>query len=657
MSVVLEYGALGLRRGKQAKKQMAAAWEYQIDAWNVFRPTIGNKECPNCRLYSPTGSGKSLVIKKVAMGWAALGRVVIIAVPKESIKSSFHGQQFLIDGEVQDWAKPMNFSKDYEPTLRDLGEVKALKKFLERPDADPDRRSWVCTHVALLAAFRDGADFSNAYVVVDEGHHIAAEGKNLDDVNIGGSLLQHMLANGIPHMLCTATPFRADRRAPTPRWAKHLYATYTRERADHIDDMRFVAGVNTRVEAGDVEDILNREFAKIKREKRKAIVSLPHVGGRFAVDYGRQLDGCSNKYRFEEHIFALAKKHRLKVVSIATPESDKANGEELDEILSRFREHPNDPQAYAALPDIVLVLERYKEGTDCSAWSTIIQIGLPGSPVEILQYQGRGTRDHKCKDGMLVEHLIIIPTPDPNNEKTFEHTLDTVKSLVVLAFLTTYQFEEMAQTMDEGDSPLDRIEEQLTAVAQGKATPEQRKILQVLGMVLPPQEPEDTVSGSVSAVWGQQESARGGEDRDNGNDSPTPEPLEPKPLQFLSKRFGLDVDAMSDDEVLKTIRQTCLSMGKAIYKGFARQYHARLARRSQESLQMEIITLYEQGHSLRRIVGKLRGHITEDEVHRHLQAAHRLRPADRYRVKSKVRRPRAPQRTLGQYLKRSIIRG
>jgi hypothetical protein len=631
---VLEHRSLGLGLGNKNSKAPAEAWSYQKAALKVFLQTVGNKQAPNCRLTSPTGSGKTLVVKRVSMGWAALGKVVIIAVPKRSIKSGFRGQAFTIDGKPQTWTTPMNFTKDYESVLRDRGEVDALIDFLKRPDADPHRRTWVCTHAALLAAFRNGADFGQAFVVIDEDHHVASEGADPGDKNTGGEFLLHMLVNGIPHFLATATPFRADRRSIIPKWALDKYKTYTRERADHIDGMRHVAGIQTRALAGDVATILDREFLAIKRERRKAIVSLPRVSSRFAADYGLQL-GKDTKDAFEQHVIGIANKHRLTIRSIATPESYEANGDELDRILTEFREDPASWDTYAAIPDIVLVLERYKEGTDCAAWSTVIQIGLPASPVEILQFQGRGTRDHPCKDGTLVNHLCIIPAPDPKDETTFAHTLDTVKSLVVLGFMATHEFETMARESGD-DSPPQKLDELLRAVELGSATPEQcRLIARVIGEVIPP--------GSESAMGNREPLDPPPYATDGaGGWSPAPQPLEPKPPVLLSRRLGLDVDAVSDESVLKVVRTLFSDMGKTIEKGFARKFQAHLTGRSHENRRQVIVDLYDDGRSLRQIVGDLRGRVTEDEIHKHLRSAGKLRTHDRYKVKPKVRRKAAP---------------
>lgn len=629
------------RRRKQALKRRCARY-YQVEAVKALLPTLqGEPGARNGFLIMPTASGKSLVMVTLATEWIAQGYRVLIVVPQRSIQGGFASQEYHFEDRVIRWARPCNLAEDQDsvPDFTE-GEISGLLEFLAYP-LDYERTR-ICTYMTFRAAFQAAPELfaDRLFVVLDEAHHLSSDGE--EKHNTGGMILRAMLNASIPHMLCTATPYRADGNYIVPRSAGARYITYVRQRADHVAEFVHVDSYKTEVRVGDALEELEAKLRETRALGKKVLISLPHVHSDHSTRLSRQLRGFTgkdNKLAFERKILALCQKLGLTAKSVVSFEDYQANDAALREAFSRIARDGSQRKDLDAIPDVTLVQERYKEGTDCVAWSVCIQLGLSESCVTLAQFPGRVLRDHWTKQDHSVEFLTLIPDyARVASRDKFVWSMDVIKSLLVLSFMdldllhrfrfpsALHQLEDMADDTQE-EKRAKRPERTVAATSaqlvtpatildawsayqHGTATTEE---LRLLKQVIP-----DAPSATTQEM-----------------------PLEDQPLAELPKLMA-DSSCVSDDVILhQEVTAKVIALGATITRSEARQFRNELARVSIPHLYNEIETLYAEQLAPEEISAMLE---LKDPgmVRRHLLQQRLLRPKDNRRPKIAVKRKRIP---------------
>ena len=634
------------------------AYDYQVQAVRTFTPSLGHEEKLNCRLVSPTGSGKSLIIMTMALLWIERQKKVVLVVPQNSIKNGFKSKNFGLDGRQYQWVAPVNLQDTKEDQVADSdGQVQGLLEFLEDDNLldAPHRRVWICTYGTLLAA-RGSNDprfnLSQAFLVLDEAHHLATEkGANcavVEASNEGGKLLNQLYEENVPHMLCTASPYRADGRRIVPEHAEHRYCTFTRQRADHIADMQFVEAFSTRVIIGQVMEVLERELTEAKRLGLKSLISLPHVSSNHAQRFAKQLGldpaASDNKLQFETRIKAACQRLGMSCFSVVDAKQFEDNDPKLRDLFSRLSSAGSSEKDLDAIPDVVLVQERYKEGTDCVAWSRCIQIGLSESCVALSQFPGRVMRDHWSKKGHTVEFITLLPDFDSvEGEDKFVWTMDVIKSLLILGFMdqeSLDRFKPIRVIKDpqiNGETEPTRSEMPPTPaeVAQsfeatfvtGSSTSEQVRILDTL---------RTNFVGTGAAINNLGEVSYG----PTAITANVERPVGALKLEPLSPKIPVDSSCVADGDIThRLVTEWIISLGSTIGKFEARDFRNRLARNSDVVMRAAIEQMYRDEHqTIDQIAVKLQ--VDREVVRTHLERQRLLLGVDNIRSRKKPRRKR-----------------
>lgn len=154
-------------------------------------------------LKAPPASGKSRALMFIALDKLANQGIkkVIVAVPEKSIGASFEAIKLTEYGFFTDW----NPNPKYN-LCTPGGEKSKVVLFLEF--LENDERILICTHATLRFASNglEEKALDNALVVIDEFHHVSADGGNRL-----GVVLKNIMAKSRAHIVAmTGSYFRGD---------------------------------------------------------------------------------------------------------------------------------------------------------------------------------------------------------------------------------------------------------------------------------------------------------------------------------------------------------------------------------------------------------------------------------------------------------------
>ncbi|MCK9442119.1 MAG: DEAD/DEAH box helicase family protein, partial [Methanothrix sp.] len=115
-----------------------------------------------------TGAGKTITILSLLTEELKHNKntKVIVAVPQRDISLGFC-KKYIIDGEEIEVSNK---------GIKDDKKTESILNFLKFPSNHPGKRTLICTHQALIAAFKRASHnrkyFKNVLIVIDEAHHI-----------------------------------------------------------------------------------------------------------------------------------------------------------------------------------------------------------------------------------------------------------------------------------------------------------------------------------------------------------------------------------------------------------------------------------------------------------------------------------------------------
>ncbi len=458
--------------------------DWQLDAVRELRVSSYRM------LIAPTGSGKSIVVKALALADLTLGRKVIIAVPQLAIGHGYDDESIELDGLTRDWQPAHRIrTTDVRTIVRLL-----LDDVLGTTESS---RTLVCTHQALVLAAEHpqvkeprGELWKNVALFLDEAHHSLSSDQEHSPTastppleNSLGALVAHYLREKSgPLTLITATWMRTDEGAIVPRTQLPCFAKYVRSFDEHVKDLRHVRVLEIRFVVGTATDCLKTLLADRHPADAKTIVYQPAPGSDFLSEQGgkyealaeyRKASGWLRKrigqwdaHRFEGRPFTaleLVIDGDYRAASLAS----------LLEGIHAQRATREDPAVGKSLmgrtPDVIWALNMLREGSDYPALAHAILMAPRGSMLDTLQMFGRLLRDFPGKEH--VQFDIVLPvsaarrTPRADQVASY---LRTMMASVLVAWqfsgfridageVTAAQSEELA-SMDRAD-----VQQQLTA--------------------------------------------------------------------------------------------------------------------------------------------------------------------------------------------------
>ena len=348
---------------------------------------------------APPASGKSRALMFIALDklYNQGIKKVIVAVPERSIGASFKNTDLVSHGFFADW----KVKDEYNLTTvgGEGGKVNKFKQFMAS-----NEQIIVCTHSTLRFAFEqlDDSEFDNCLLAIDEFHHVSA------DINSSrlGELLKSIMNNSNCQILAmTGSYFRGD-SVPilTPEDEKKFdKITYTYY--EQLNGYKYLKsfGIGYHFYQG----VYLSAIDEVLDTNKMTIIHIPNVNSLESTkEKENEVDAILDiigefQYQDSKTGINFVRSHQdgkiLKVADLVTE-----NGRDrVDKYLSEITELED--------LDIIIALNKAKEGFDWPYCEHALTIGTRGSLTEIVQIIGRATRDSYNKNQAQFTNLIAQP--------------------------------------------------------------------------------------------------------------------------------------------------------------------------------------------------------------------------------------------------------
>ncbi len=336
---------------------------------------------------------------------------VIVAVPEKSIGASFEAIKLTEYGFFTDW----NPNPKYN-LCTPGGEKSKVVLFLEF--LENDERILICTHATLRFASNglEEKALDNALVVIDEFHHVSADGGNRL-----GVVLKNIMAKSRAHIVAmTGSYFRGD-SVPVlmpedeEKFTKITYNYYRQLNGyEYLESLgigyHFYTGRYFKKQADKEKSAL----AEVLDENKKTIIHIPSVNSA---------ESSGEKYEEVSHIIDVlgVLDHQDEKTGILYVKSNKSD--KILKVADLVNDNPNARDKISNYLrqinavediDIIIALGMAKEGFDWPYCEHALTIGYRGSLTEIIQIIGRATRDSSNKTHAQFTNLIAQPDAENN---------------------------------------------------------------------------------------------------------------------------------------------------------------------------------------------------------------------------------------------------
>jgi hypothetical protein len=412
------FHVLPAQRKKELRPWQQRAFGELADSWNII-------------INSPTGSGKSLLVKVLAAHSMVKDQNLrtIISVPQTIIGSGFGADEIVVPrvGEV-DWCPSQQLCEDNSEESK----VEKLLGFLGAKPGQSVRginsRIAVCSHAVLVMAFNSLSvesrkeAFGSTMVWFDEAHHIQNAECDLGVAlrNEAGKMVDFLLGMGSRLGLVTATFFRGDQTNLLTAQQEGRFKRFNLPYDEYMQDMTYLKHLTLDfISCGqDFAPVVKRLF----KEGTKDIVYVPtttalnnslsmskiECTARVIEAYRSSFGGEAMPGPIFTDIVSGGK--RLRIVDLV----DDANREKKKAYINGIKDLPEEERRGAL--DVIVTMNMFKEGADWIYANRAIIIGFKGSLVDNVQIIGRLTRDVPGKEEVEIKQLIFAPPPTTKME-------------------------------------------------------------------------------------------------------------------------------------------------------------------------------------------------------------------------------------------------
>lgn len=354
-------------------------------------------------LKAPPASGKSRALMFLALYKLRHQgiRKVIVAVPECTIGASFAPTPLSRFGFFADWQPDSRYNLCTPDSDTSAGKVNLFREFMGN-DAD----ILICTHATLRFAFEQlsPADFDGCLLAIDEFHHSSADKQE----NRMGDLVHKVLYESSAHIIAmTGSYFRGD-NVPVmmpedeARFERVVFSYY-----DQLNGYTYLKslGIGHHFYQGRYLDALG----EVLDTDKKTILHIPNVNsGESTGDKIREVGeiigiiGELDKQDPETKILYVKRHGDSKILKIADLVDDTPlNRSKVEAYLSTAKGRDD--------LDIIIALNKAKEGFDWPWCEHALTVGYRASLTEIIQIIGRATRDCPGKEHTQFTNLIAAP--------------------------------------------------------------------------------------------------------------------------------------------------------------------------------------------------------------------------------------------------------
>lgn len=383
---------------------------------------------------APPGAGKSCLIRCLIahpLSQDAKLRAIVV-VPQTIIGSSFGPMRINVaPGFSVDWRT----NHDLCDKGVDSAKAEYILNFLQNPRRSSlDDRVLVCTHAALVAAFKKSKEaFANVMIVIDEAHHVAY-GETSEDCEVAngiGSIVQWALNRpDIQLGLTTATFWRGDRFPIIPK--KHLasFKRYKLSYPDYLGYCKYLRSIGYDFVLFQITYMKALRGLLDRHHDCKLIIYIPPVGSRCSLG-SKDIDvtavigaiaGNENPVVKDKDKAVMRVKRGNSWVRVINLVDDRFRTEKK-EVIEEAHDH-----ATGRRLDVIIALNMFREGANWKWADREIIIGPRNSLTDMVQTVGRVLRDASEKPHAHIHHILPVG-PDKPNDGTKDNLNDYVKSI------------------------------------------------------------------------------------------------------------------------------------------------------------------------------------------------------------------------------------
>lgn len=354
-------------------------------------------------LKAPPASGKSRALMFLALYKLRHQGIskVIVAVPECTIGASFAPTTLSQFGFFADWQPDSRYNLCTPDSDTSAGKVNLFKEFMSN-EAD----ILICTHATLRFAFEQlsPADFNGCLLAIDEFHHSSADKQE----NRMGDLVHKVLYESSAHVIAmTGSYFRGD-NVPVmmpedeARFERVVFSYY-----DQLNGYTYLKslGIGHHFYQGRYLDALG----EVLDTDKKMILHIPNVNsGESTGDKIREVGEIIGiigelDYQDPETKILYVKRHgdgkMLKIADLV--DDTPINRSKVEAYLATAKGRDD--------LDIIIALNKAKEGFDWPWCEHALTVGYRASLTEIIQIIGRATRDCPGKEHTQFTNLIAAP--------------------------------------------------------------------------------------------------------------------------------------------------------------------------------------------------------------------------------------------------------
>ncbi len=352
-------------------------------------------------LKAPPASGKSRALMFIALDKLQHQGIkkVIVAVPEQSIASSFKETELKPFGFFADWIVDSRYNLCGGET--DTGKIKTFRKFME----DSYSKILLCTHATLRFAC-DGLEydkFNDVLIAVDEFHHVSADNES----NKLGEIIHGIMGNSSAHILAmTGSYFRGDCIPVLMPEDEEKFSRITYNYYEQLNGYTYLKslGIGYHFYQGKYLSAI----AEVLDTNKKTLIHIPSVnsiestGDKYAeVDSILEIIGETIKKDPVSGIIHVKRHSDGKILKIADIVDDDVDRLKVMGYLRNIKKVDD--------VDIIIALGMAKEGFDWPFCEHALTIGYRASLTEVVQIIGRCTRDSENKTHAQFTNLIAQP--------------------------------------------------------------------------------------------------------------------------------------------------------------------------------------------------------------------------------------------------------
>lgn len=356
-------------------------------------------------LKAPPASGKSRALMFIALDKLVNQGIkkVIVAVPERSIGASFRDTELKQFGFFADWVVDGRYNLCGGDADSSQGKIKTFHQFLD--DTSDSARILVCTHSTLRYAYQglDESKFNDRMLAIDEFHHVSAD----NEKNRLGELLHSVMEKSNAHIVAmTGSYFRGD---CVPVLKPEDEAKFDRVTYNYFEQLNGYTylkslGIGHHFYQGKYLSAIG----EILDTDKKTIIHIPNVNSAESTkekydEVGSIIDIIGTHDHTDDFGIQHIKRHSdgkvIKVADLVNDESEVR--ENVESFLRRVRK-PEDI-------DIIIALNKAKEGFDWPFCEVALTVGYRASLTELVQIIGRCTRDSSNKTHAQFTNLVAKP--------------------------------------------------------------------------------------------------------------------------------------------------------------------------------------------------------------------------------------------------------